>query len=106
MAHIPGVDARRDALHGSETRTPADRNPSHPPPTQAPREAPRTPATEARAFFEEYGEANRYSIREVVGKGSYGVVCSAIDNFTGEAMHGGGRYRAWGGGGLHAWGGV
>ena len=27
---------------------------------------------------------------EVVGKGSYGVVCSAIDNFTGEAVHGGG----------------
>ena len=49
------------------------------------------------------GEAVR---GEVVGKGSYGVVCSAIDNFTGEAMHGGGRYRAWGGGGLHAWGGV
>jgi serine/threonine protein kinase len=35
-------------------------------------------------FFQEYGEANRYSIREVVGKGSYGVVCSAVDNFTGK----------------------
>ena len=27
-------------------------------------------------FFTEYGEANRYQIREVIGKGSYGVVCS------------------------------
>lgn len=28
----------------------------------------------------------RYSIKEVIGKGSYGVVCSAIDNFTGEKV--------------------
>ena len=40
-------------------------------------------AEDAKEFFQEYGEANRYSIREVVGKGSYGVVCSAVDNFTG-----------------------
>lgn len=32
-------------------------------------------------FFTEYGEANRYQIREVIGKGSYGVVCS------GELVH-------------------
>ncbi|KFK41813.1 hypothetical protein AALP_AA2G174800 [Arabis alpina] len=37
-------------------------------------------------FFTEYGEANRYQIQEVVGKGSYGVVGSAIDTFTGERV--------------------
>jgi mitogen-activated protein kinase 1/3 len=30
-------------------------------------------------FFTEYGDANRYRIQEVIGKGSYGVVCSALD---------------------------
>lgn len=34
-------------------------------------------------FFSEYGDANRYKIQEVIGKGSYGVVCSAIDTHTG-----------------------
>ncbi|KAK8948936.1 Mitogen-activated protein kinase 10 [Platanthera zijinensis] len=34
-------------------------------------------------FFTEYADANRYKIQEVVGKGSYGVVCSAIDTHTG-----------------------
>lgn len=37
-------------------------------------------------FFTEYGEANRYRIQEVIGRGSYGVVCSAIDNHTGERV--------------------
>eukprot|EP01018_Ginkgo_biloba_P026854 Gb_19911 [translate_table: standard] len=37
-------------------------------------------------FFTEYGEANRYQIQEVIGKGSYGVVCSAIDTHTGERV--------------------
>ncbi|KAL3682807.1 hypothetical protein R1sor_000829 [Riccia sorocarpa] len=37
-------------------------------------------------FFTEYGEANRYQIQEVIGKGSYGVVCSAIDTHTGEKV--------------------
>ena len=37
-------------------------------------------------FFTEYGEANRFTINEVVGKGSYGVVCSATDNKTGEKV--------------------
>ena len=36
-------------------------------------------------LLQEYGEANRYTILEVIGKGSYGVVCSAIDNTTGAA---------------------
>ncbi|KAG8086527.1 hypothetical protein GUJ93_ZPchr0010g9861 [Zizania palustris] len=33
-------------------------------------------------FFTEYDDANRYRIQEVIGKGSYGVVCSAIDLHT------------------------
>ena len=37
-------------------------------------------------FFTEYGEANRYRILEVIGKGSYGVVCSAVDTLTGEKV--------------------
>ncbi|KAL1562827.1 Mitogen-activated protein kinase 10 [Salvia divinorum] len=37
-------------------------------------------------FVSEYGEASRYIIQEVVGKGSYGVVCSAIDTHTGEKV--------------------
>jgi serine/threonine protein kinase len=41
---------------------------------------------QAADFFSEYGEANRYTIREVIGKGSYGVVCSAVDNVTGERV--------------------
>ncbi|KAI5398626.1 hypothetical protein KIW84_064118 [Lathyrus oleraceus] len=35
-------------------------------------------------FFTEYGEGSIYKIEEVVGKGSYGVVCSAFDTHTGE----------------------
>ncbi|KAL3508810.1 hypothetical protein ACH5RR_028211 [Cinchona calisaya] len=37
-------------------------------------------------FFMEYGDANRYKILEVIGKGSYGVVCAAIDTHTGEKV--------------------
>ena len=37
-------------------------------------------------FFTEYGEANRYQIQEVVGKGSYGIVGSAIDTHTGKRV--------------------
>ncbi|KAL6975564.1 Mitogen-activated protein kinase 19 [Sarracenia purpurea var. burkii] len=37
-------------------------------------------------FFTEYGDANRYKIIEVIGKGSYGVVCAAIDTRTGEKV--------------------
>ncbi|KAF9677424.1 hypothetical protein SADUNF_Sadunf08G0106200 [Salix dunnii] len=39
-----------------------------------------------REFFTEYGEASQYEIQEVVGKGSYGVVASAIDTHTGERV--------------------
>ncbi|XP_047947077.1 mitogen-activated protein kinase 19-like isoform X3 [Salvia hispanica] len=37
-------------------------------------------------FFTEYGEANRYKILEIIGKGSYGVVCAAIDTQTKEKV--------------------
>lgn len=37
-------------------------------------------------FFTEYGEGSRYQVQEVVGKGSYGVVGSAIDVNTGEKV--------------------
>ncbi|KAL6644239.1 hypothetical protein ACP70R_015847 [Stipagrostis hirtigluma subsp. patula] len=33
-------------------------------------------------FFSEYGDAKRYKIVQVIGKGSYGLVCSAIDKHT------------------------
>ncbi|CAH9142693.1 unnamed protein product [Cuscuta epithymum] len=37
-------------------------------------------------FFTEYGEANRYQVQEIIGKGSYGVVGSAVDTQTGERV--------------------
>ncbi|XP_047094726.1 mitogen-activated protein kinase 7-like isoform X2 [Lolium rigidum] len=37
-------------------------------------------------FFSEYGDASRYKIQEIIGKGSYGVVCSAIDQHTGDKV--------------------
>ncbi|KAG6757049.1 hypothetical protein POTOM_037350 [Populus tomentosa] len=37
-------------------------------------------------FFTEYGEGSRYKIEEVIGKGSYGVVCSAYDTRIGEKV--------------------
>jgi serine/threonine protein kinase len=39
-----------------------------------------------REFFSGYTDSNRYQIQEVVGKGSYGVVCSATDSQTGEKV--------------------
>lgn len=39
-----------------------------------------------KEFFTEYGEASRYEIQEVVGKGSYGVVASAVDTYSGERV--------------------
>ncbi|GAB4860989.1 Mitogen-activated protein kinase 9 [Ancistrocladus abbreviatus] len=37
-------------------------------------------------FFTEYGEASRYQVQEVIGKGSYGVVGSATETHTGERV--------------------
>ncbi|GAB4828771.1 Mitogen-activated protein kinase 9 [Ancistrocladus abbreviatus] len=39
-----------------------------------------------KEFFTEYGEASRYEIEEVIGKGSYGVVASALDTCSGERV--------------------
>ncbi|PSC71749.1 Mitogen-activated kinase 17 [Micractinium conductrix] len=39
-----------------------------------------------REFFSEATEAQRYKLTEVIGKGSYGVVASAVDQFTGEKV--------------------
>ncbi|ONI31701.1 hypothetical protein PRUPE_1G325700 [Prunus persica] len=39
-----------------------------------------------KEFFTEYGEASQYEIQEVIGKGSYGVVASAVDTHTGEKV--------------------
>lgn len=37
-------------------------------------------------FFPQLGESSRYTLMEIMGKGSYGVVCSATDNNTGEKV--------------------
>ncbi|KMT11113.1 hypothetical protein BVRB_5g111950 [Beta vulgaris subsp. vulgaris] len=37
-------------------------------------------------FFTEYGEASRYQVQEIIGKGSYGIVGSAVDTQTGEKV--------------------
>lgn len=37
-------------------------------------------------FFTEYGEGSRYQVQEIIGKGSYGVVGSAVDTHTGERV--------------------
>lgn len=39
-----------------------------------------------KEFFTEYGEASQYDIQEVIGKGSYGIVASAIDTHSGERV--------------------
>ncbi|XP_065849235.1 mitogen-activated protein kinase 9 [Euphorbia lathyris] len=47
---------------------------------------PHKKGTAEAEFFTEYGEASRYQVQEVIGKGSYGVVASAIDSHTGEKV--------------------
>ncbi|MEW5298717.1 MAG: hypothetical protein WDW36_001806 [Sanguina aurantia] len=56
--------------------------------TSAPTPAPASNKMDQATFFSELPntEANRYTIREVIGKGSYGTVCSAVDNYTGEKV--------------------
>ncbi|XP_076896425.1 mitogen-activated protein kinase 20-like isoform X2 [Bidens hawaiensis] len=46
---------------------------------------PRKSSKEAE-FFTEYGASNRYKILEIRGKGSYGVVCAALDTQTGQKV--------------------
>lgn len=41
---------------------------------------------EPKDFFTDYGESSRYLIKEIIGKGSYGVVCSAVDKLSGEKV--------------------
>jgi serine/threonine protein kinase len=48
------------------------------------RGGPRDQGSEEAPFFTDYGEASRYEVTEVVGKGSYGVVAAALDTLTGE----------------------
>ncbi|KAG0519349.1 hypothetical protein BDA96_09G256600 [Sorghum bicolor] len=44
------------------------------------------PSKKESEFFTEYGEASRYQVSEVIGKGSYGVVAAAVDTQTGERV--------------------
>ncbi|XP_062217446.1 mitogen-activated protein kinase 8 isoform X2 [Phragmites australis] len=53
---------------------------------QAEQQQQRRKGSSEMEFFSEYGDANRYKIQEVIGKGSYGVVCSAIDQHTGDKV--------------------
>ena len=43
-------------------------------------------ASTSDSFLAGWCEARRYQVQEVIGKGSYGVVCSATDSFTGERV--------------------
>ncbi|KAG2617335.1 mitogen-activated protein kinase 17-like isoform X1 [Panicum virgatum] len=47
---------------------------------------PMDPSKKESEFFTEYGEASRYQVSEVIGKGSYGVVAAAVDTQTGERV--------------------
>ncbi|RWR86354.1 mitogen-activated protein kinase 10-like protein isoform X1 [Cinnamomum micranthum f. kanehirae] len=37
-------------------------------------------------FYTQYRDANRFMILKDIGKGTYGVVCSAIDTYTGQKV--------------------
>ncbi|PNH07865.1 Mitogen-activated protein kinase 15 [Tetrabaena socialis] len=41
---------------------------------------------ECGAFLAGYNETKRYTVQNLIGKGSYGVVCAAKDNLTGEMV--------------------
>lgn len=38
------------------------------------------------SFFREHSEGKRYVIQEVIGRGSYGTVCAAIDAVSGAKV--------------------
>mmetsp|Transcript_22643 Transcript_22643/g.49574 ORF Transcript_22643/g.49574 Transcript_22643/m.49574 type:complete len:526 (+) Transcript_22643:188-1765(+) len=43
--------------------------------------------SEVHGFFHGWCEnSKRFTVQEVIGKGSYGVVCAAVDNLTGEKV--------------------
>ena len=55
-------------------------------PPDASKTLPQSPTMmDQKDFFAEATESQRYKITEVIGKGSYGIVASAVDQFTGEA---------------------
>ncbi|XP_062232216.1 mitogen-activated protein kinase 17-like isoform X2 [Phragmites australis] len=60
---------------GAGTRAPVRTKPPH-----------MDPSKKESDFFTEYGEASRYQISEVIGKGSYGIVAAAVDTQTGERV--------------------
>ncbi|KAL6848714.1 hypothetical protein ACP4OV_021297 [Aristida adscensionis] len=60
---------------GAGTRAPVRTKPPH-----------MDPSKKESDFFTEYGEASRYKVSEVIGKGSYGVVAAAVDTHTGERV--------------------
>lgn len=44
------------------------------------------PAADGHGFFDGWAEGRRYTVLEIIGKGSYGVVASAVDNLTGDKV--------------------
>eukprot|EP00239_Pterosperma_sp_CCMP1384_P004229 CAMPEP_0197856538 /NCGR_PEP_ID=MMETSP1438-20131217/28748_1 /TAXON_ID=1461541 /ORGANISM="Pterosperma sp., Strain CCMP1384" /LENGTH=583 /DNA_ID=CAMNT_0043472023 /DNA_START=235 /DNA_END=1986 /DNA_ORIENTATION=+ len=74
----PAKPETKQRPHTSESRAP--------PPEKKQSSAKTKKEMEAVDFFTEYGEANRYIIHEIIGKGSYGVVCAATDTQTGEKV--------------------
>lgn len=73
----PQQDSPRPSEKGSEAAPEKNRKKMHKSDQQCTKEV---------EFFTEYGEATRYVLQEVIGKGSYGVVCSAIDTHTGKKV--------------------
>ena len=41
---------------------------------------------EMHGFFKGWCESTRYQVENVIGRGSYGVVCAALDTLTGERV--------------------
>jgi hypothetical protein len=78
----------RAARSRRRRRAPTPTRPRARPPPRPPQAPPSgsSRSMDPKEFFTDYGEATRYSIKEVIGKGSYGVVCSAVDNYTGEKV--------------------
>eukprot|EP00798_Chlamydomonas_sp_ICE-L_P023027 gene23027-30219_t len=88
--HAKSSRAKKEVKHTSSNghRASSEQRPKEEPkeePKEAPQKAPAGSGSR-QDFFSDVGEANRYAIKEVIGKGSYGVVCSAVDNFTGEMV--------------------
>lgn len=54
------------------------------------RSPPQSPTDPVASFFPPgncgVGESRRFTVKEVIGKGSYGIVCAAVDNLTGQRV--------------------